>query len=216
MVHPCLALLSMMLWSGPVPGAAGKDAARLSAVAAGARIMKWIRQHDATSARSPAAQFRDITPHEVWTRFGCQVFREKGRDTGTESYLVHGDQVIHLGSAFGGNGLLSIVVADLARDRRPEMLYTYSWGSGIHRTELAMLRVVAGRIVVSVAKVAIMNVDARLRKIDDRTIKVFDRKAFLGTIVAKKTPRGYVPDVAWGKSLPAQLRRLAWPNYGSR
>lgn len=57
-------------------------------------------------------------------------------------YADHDGQLIPFTTTFGGFGLMSAVVAD------DTLHYTYSWGSGIHRSHVGEMRVVDGQIQI--------------------------------------------------------------------
>lgn len=75
----------------------------------------------------------NITPQEITEQFGFRIFKY---DQNCESYLVYRGNVYQLGSGFGGLGTVSFAVSDLNQDGAFELYYTYSWGSGIHRSHI--------------------------------------------------------------------------------
>jgi hypothetical protein len=72
----------------------------------------------------------NITP-EVVRQSGYSVFKY---NESCASFLLYGDKVYPLGEWFGGNGVVSMAVYDLEGDGRDEFYFTFSWGSGIHRS----------------------------------------------------------------------------------
>lgn len=56
-----------------------------------------------------------------------------------ETFVLQGDAVHHLGTAFGGFGVASLLVTDLDHDGNSELTYSYSFGSGIHQSRIGML-----------------------------------------------------------------------------
>lgn len=78
----------------------------------------------------------NITPDDIFEKTGWQIF--KFSDT-CESFLVCGDDVYPLGIGFGGLGLVDALLCDLDENGAYELLYTYSWGSGLHRSHLGWL-----------------------------------------------------------------------------
>ena len=64
-----------------------------------------------------------------------QLFKE-------ESLVAHGEDLHTLGKSFGGFGLMSAVKVGDA------IYYTYSWGSGIHRSHVGELSVVSGELMI--------------------------------------------------------------------
>lgn len=178
-------------------------------------VAAWeMKQRFSGTSSRYAVKLKEITPAEVWSRVRGQVFRAMDRADPPryrgESYFLRRGEVVRLGTAFGGNGLISIVVADLDKDLRPELYFTYSWGSGIHRTQLGMLTVIGNKIRKSDANVAFRDGDMILKKTDDRTVKASVGKIYLGNIVLSKTPHGYLPDVSWSTTLPAGIKKLIW------
>jgi hypothetical protein len=82
----------------------------------------------------------DLTTDVIWQRLSGQIFRmADGRWEG-EVLFVKGQEVVQLGTSFGGLGATSFCVTDLDGDGKPELLFAYSWGSGAHRACLGILR----------------------------------------------------------------------------
>ena len=75
--------------------------------------------------------FRDITPENVFNETGGQIFKN---GTTCESYLVYDGKIYTLGIGFGGLGLVDVTTSDFDGNGQKELIYTYSWGSGIHRS----------------------------------------------------------------------------------
>jgi hypothetical protein len=72
-----------------------------------------------------------VTPAVIAGRFAGRIF--KCSDT-FASYLMYEGRVYLLGHYFGGVGVMDIKLCDLNQDGQPELLYTYSFGSGVHRS----------------------------------------------------------------------------------
>jgi hypothetical protein len=75
--------------------------------------------------------FHDITPQNVFNETGCQIFKN-GKTC--DSYLLYEGKLYTLGTGFGGLGIVDIATCDFDNNGKKELLYTYSWGSGIHRS----------------------------------------------------------------------------------
>ena len=67
-----------------------------------------------------------------------QIFRVTDGPFARETFLIRGDTVLQLGTAVGGAGVTSIQVSDLDRDGSAELLFAYSFGSGIHQSRIGM------------------------------------------------------------------------------
>jgi len=91
-------------------------------------------------ALNPAAEFplTELTTDEVWQRLQAQVFQVNDGNRMFNTYLIKNKETVPLGTGGGGMGLTSMCVADLDQDGNPELLYTYSWGSGIHQCRVAL------------------------------------------------------------------------------
>ena len=76
---------------------------------------------------------RNITPDFVKEHSELQIF--KYGET-CDSFLLWQDRVLPLGTGFGGLGITSMALADLNQDGAYELYFTYSFGSGIHRSML--------------------------------------------------------------------------------
>jgi hypothetical protein len=95
------------------------------------------------SANKSPIKLIELDVPEVREQMKGQVFRisnvgSSGFDL-EDSYLIIDQKVYQLGTAFGGFGLTSLCVADLDKNGEPELIYTYSCGSGLHRSLLCIL-----------------------------------------------------------------------------
>jgi len=75
----------------------------------------------------------NITPKEIGEKLDFSVFKF---DTSMESFVLYEGKIHKIGSGFGGVGLLSLHLSDFDEDGIHELIYTFSWGSGMHRTNL--------------------------------------------------------------------------------
>lgn len=92
---------------------------------------EFCKKQNITVSSKNINAFDDITPENVFKETGCQIF--KNRST-CESYLLYEENLYSLGIGFGGLGIVDIVTCDFDDNGEKELLYTYSWGSGIHRS----------------------------------------------------------------------------------
>jgi Tol biopolymer transport system component len=73
-----------------------------------------------------------------WERLPARLFQVTDGTFAREVFLISGDTVLQLGTAVGGQGVTSIEVSDLDQDGSVELLFTYSFGSGIHQSRIGM------------------------------------------------------------------------------
>lgn len=87
----------------------------------------------------------NITPDDIKEHSDYRVFKY---DNSCASFLLYDGKVYPLGEWFGGLGVTSMALADLDGDQNPELYFTYSWGSGLHRSHAAYFDPVAKQVVV--------------------------------------------------------------------
>ena len=92
------------------------------------------KEHNIEQYPTMTKDFYDITPENVFNETGCQIF--KNGET-CESYLLYEKKLYILGKGFGGYGVVDITTCDFDKNGENEILYTYSWGSGLHRSIIA-------------------------------------------------------------------------------
>ncbi len=76
----------------------------------------------------------NITPEYIRENSDYRIFKY---DTSCASFLLYEDKIYPLGIWFGGFGVTSMELADRNGDGEPELYFTYSWGSGMHRSHAA-------------------------------------------------------------------------------
>jgi hypothetical protein len=103
-----------------------------------AEVLVRDMMFDLNPDMNPSLQFplEEITTDEIWRRLHTQVFRLQGGFP--EMYAITNGQASILGASFGGYGVIHMHVTDLDADGNPELTYAYSWGSGLHRSHIAV------------------------------------------------------------------------------
>jgi hypothetical protein len=108
----------------------------------------------------------------LWERLEAQVFRVVQDRWPRATVLVRKGEVATLGISFGGLGVESLCVADLDGDRQPELLFTHGWGSGIHRTELGILRLGKPPLKWEPVGLVFLHGDLCLDRVSDQAVRV--------------------------------------------
>ncbi len=75
----------------------------------------------------------NITPSFIADNSDFAIFKYNGC---SESFLLYDNEIYSIGRCLGGFGVTSMALADLNRDQQYELYYTFSWGSGIHRSQI--------------------------------------------------------------------------------
>ncbi|GGG65424.1 M56 family metallopeptidase [Paenibacillus radicis (ex Gao et al. 2016)] len=86
----------------------------------------------------------NITPNDIGENSEYMIFKY---DKSAASYLLYEGVVYPLGEWFGGFGITSMSLADLDGDGKLELYFTYSWGSGLHRSHAAYFDPAAKQVV---------------------------------------------------------------------
>ena len=101
-----------------------------------------------------------------------QVFQVTEGVRQYETFLIRGGKEVRpLGIGFGGSGMMSLCVADLDGDGKPEMVYTYSWGSGLHRSHAAVYREKDGKVQEAVVPFAFKG-DMFAKRLDNGSVEI--------------------------------------------
>ncbi|MGB8454124.1 MAG: hypothetical protein WCD89_17570 [Anaerocolumna sp.] len=101
-------------------------------------------QHDFKSGYDTDTCY-NITPNYIRQNSDYSVFKY---DTSSASFLLYEGKVYPLGEYFGGFGLTSMTLSDLSGDQKPELYFTYSFGSGLHRSNTAYFDPAAKKVIV--------------------------------------------------------------------
>lgn len=81
----------------------------------------------------------NVTPQEITDKYDMRIFKfdyDGGGHLYGDGFLLYGNEIYPLGISFGGWGLTSFAVADIDHNGSNELYFTFSFGSGIHRSEL--------------------------------------------------------------------------------
>lgn len=101
-------------------------------------------QHDFESGYDTDTCY-NITPDYIKENSDYLIFKY---DTSCASFLLYEEKVYPLGEWFGGLGVTSMALADLDGDQKSELYFTYSWGSGLHRSHAAYFDPNAKKVVI--------------------------------------------------------------------
>ena len=77
----------------------------------------------------------NVTSERIAEETNAQIY--KFSDS-CATFLYLEDQIYPLGEWFGGYGFVNAVPCDFDQDGNTDILYTYSWGSGLHRSIVAI------------------------------------------------------------------------------
>lgn len=84
----------------------------------------------------------DITPEDVKKELGCQIFKVNYT---CDTFVIYKSKLFPIGRGFGGFGTVSINTCDFDNDGQKDLIYTYSWGSGLHRSQIGIYDLSKGK-----------------------------------------------------------------------
>jgi hypothetical protein len=102
-------------------------------------VYAWRAQHPDFADSTPLTLEELTMDGQLIDQLGVRVFRVVEGPLENETFLVLGDgPVMRLGEAEGGQGVSSLALSDLDGDGQSELYLSYSFGSGIHQSHLAV------------------------------------------------------------------------------
>ncbi len=167
----------------------------------------------------PAAQLplKEMTTDEIWEQLGVQVFKvTEGSIYSDNTYLIKDGKVDHIGIETGGYGVTSMQVVKFGESGELELVYTFSWGSGLHRSELAAYcsNCVENHIIRS--NLVYLYGDLTLDKVNEHKVLVkvghfdiqkhFVTEATLGELTLTQNPNGKRLGVLLNNDLPQRIK----------
>jgi len=111
---------------------------RWSEKAVSRAIQEYYQAQYPDLSRQVKFPVKELTTDDIWQYLTIQVFQVTGDIYENETFIFNNDTLIQMGTAFGGSGVTDMVISDLDQDNLAELFFTYSFGSGIHRTRFAV------------------------------------------------------------------------------
>jgi hypothetical protein len=101
-------------------------------------IRDFILRNNPDIATLGTIQLQDLTPADVRSEMRVQIFKVSDGPKAYHSFIIGDGTVSDFCTGIGGHGLQSLCLCDLDGDGQREIAYTFSWGSGIHRTQIGV------------------------------------------------------------------------------
>ena len=168
---------------------------------------------------NPAVEFplTELTTNEIWQRLSAQVFQVNDGIYQFSTYLIKNERIVPLGTGIGGMGLTSMCVTDLDRNGNPELVYTYSWGSGIHRSQVAIYSTELPTSYTLDANISYRDDDWKIEKQDDQTVflkinidQQGESSLRLGQLVMEHQGDQVTLDIQLNDNLPPDVLERIW------
>ena len=96
-------------------------------------VKEFLADNPTVKSSYQGDELFNVTPEEITDRYNFRIFKYS---SDCESYLEYNGKTYHIGTGFGGPGTVSFAVADIDANNSPELYFTYSFGSGIHASDI--------------------------------------------------------------------------------
>ncbi len=151
--------------------ASSASSIRRTPAEAAERIRDYLQSQHPQLNSDVRLPLEELPMSEAWECLRVQLFRITDGPFVNESFLIKGDSVLRIGEATGGRGLTSLEISDLDEDGTTELLFTYTFGSGIHQSRIGMYAPAYGPGRTYEAKTGYFG-DLGLVKEDKSTVRV--------------------------------------------
>jgi hypothetical protein len=135
-------------------------------------ILASIRTSNPDLNPDASLSLQELTTDMIWDALSIQVFKSTSDLVPNQAYILtaRGD-VIPMGESFGGPGVTDMLVVDMDRDEEPELVFAYTWGSGISRTCLGAYAPAYDRTAILTTEMAYLG-DMVLQRSSDHLVKI--------------------------------------------
>jgi hypothetical protein len=201
---------SMTLCFGDAQQPRAETPQRLSMAAASDKVTDYVRRQKPDSKIDQSFAVTDLTTDVVWTQLHAQIVKIKtGPVEEAATFVLSGDRIHRIGRAFGGNGVTSIAVGDLAGDKHPVLIYAFAYGSGRHRSEIGILDLQSKELKeMRLAPINFSTDDFALRRVaDSGAIQVLVGETIIGHVTAVRKKDALIPEIKLAKELPDAVRK---------
>lgn len=106
-----------------------------------------------------AGRYYNVVPEDIANNYGINIFKS---DLLCYSVLVYDNERYPLGECIGGYGVTSFAIADVNEDGEFELYFTYSWGSGIPRSQIGYFDTASKETVIFDSSCLYLNDDTEI------------------------------------------------------
>lgn len=97
------------------------------------QVSEFVKKNKDFTSSYNSDECYNITPSFITDNSDFSIFKY---NKSTESFIMYDGEIYNIGVCFGGYGITSMALADLDKDNQYELYYTFSWGSGLHRSQI--------------------------------------------------------------------------------
>lgn len=159
------------------------------------QVSEFISQNINFTSSYDNDECYNITPDFIADNSEFTVFKY---DISTESFIMYDGDAYSIGTCFGGSGITSMALADINMDNQYELYYTFSWGSGIPRSQIGYFDPVNKKVTIFDFDISISETMLTINESGDLCVKnaIIEADSFvdftikaqdlIGTIVFEK------------------------------
>jgi len=106
---------------------------QLTITSSDTQVSDFLEKNTGFTTAYEADKCYNITPDFVVDNSDFTIFKY---GSSTESFIMYDGKIYSIGICSGGLGITSTALADLNKDGTYELYYTFSYGSGLHRSHV--------------------------------------------------------------------------------
>lgn len=179
-----------MVSEDEIPGILAPES-EISIVSSDAQVSEFVARNEDFVSSYDADECYNITPDFIADQTDFAIFKYA---VSSESFLLYDDEVYSIGRCFGGYGITSMALADLNKDGQYELYYTFSWGSGMHRSQIGYFD--PGNRETTIFDYALLGYDMMLTAADSGALCVnvaaLDMESFVDFSASSREPIGTI------------------------
>lgn len=130
---------------------------------------------DISQSNKTDIELMEITPSNIWDQTKCQLYKIVDDYKNSETFIVKNQKAVRIGNGFGGFGVTSAVPYDVNKDGILDIVYAYSFGSGIHRSVISWIDIKSftEHHVEEMPERAVVRMDDLILKIESNEVVVY-------------------------------------------
>ena len=207
MMFVCITLTALILVS-KIAFCQNEASYKLSIEEVEKLVKKWVEENKDQFLWQASPRLKEVTTKDISERLHAQVFKLFGTSSITEvdSYLAKDGKIYPMSIGLGGVGLAEMCVSNVDNDSNDEMIYTYSWGSGIHRSHVDAY-IFTELIPLKVLGFDVWFADLSFRRLDDKSVDVYiiRQNMRLGKLYFGSDGKNRCLDIKLDPSLPKSV-----------
>lgn len=159
------------------------------------QVSEFVSQNEDFTTGYPEDECFNITPSFISDNSDFAIYKYNKSD---ESFIMYDGDIYSIGRCLGGFGITSMALADINKDNQYELYYTFSWGSGIHRSQIGYFNPADKEVTILDYSFYFSDMMLTVNEVGDLCVNgtVFDSyssvdfslkpQSFLGTIVLER------------------------------